>query len=232
VRVFHLIILTLIATGNNNLFAQPNKIVTINFNLLFANAPLHLNRVNIAHGKDTVIIETLKFYVSSIELIDNNKRVWKEDNSYHLLDASDASSLKISFNTPPGLYFNRVKFNLGIDSATNVSGAMGGALDPTRGMYWTWQSGYINLKLEGKSNRCKTRNNEFVYHLGGYQGENNALQTVMLNIQPKENIDISMDVATFISLADASVVNHIMSPSKEAVLLAAKFSQLITPGKQ
>jgi hypothetical protein len=46
---------------------------------------------------------------------------------------------KLSFDLPTYLKYDQIQFQLGIDSLTNVSGAMGGDLDPTKGMYWTWQ---------------------------------------------------------------------------------------------
>ena len=76
--------------------------------------------------------------------------------------------------------FNTIAFNLGIDSITNVSGAQGGDLDPTKGMYWAWQSGFINIKLQGTSNSCPPPKNEFEFHLGGYQYPFNSLQTIIL----------------------------------------------------
>ena len=69
----------------------------------------------------------------------------------------------LALQIPSNIPFSKLKFQLGIDSLTNVSGAMGGDLDPTKGMYWTWQSGYINMKIEGKSNSCKTRKNQFQF---------------------------------------------------------------------
>jgi len=135
-------------------------------------------------------------------------------------------------SSPTNLKFTKIKFNLGIDSITNVSGAMGGDLDPTKGMYWTWQSGYINLKLEGKSKLCKTRNNEFQFHLGGYQNGDNALQTIILNVSENKEIDILIDIEQFVAAIDLSEQNQIMSPGKKAVLLSEKFSKIFSIQKQ
>jgi hypothetical protein len=44
-----------------------------------------------------------------------------------------------------------IRFLLGVDSARNVSGIQTGALDPARGMFWTWNSGYVMAKIEGSS---------------------------------------------------------------------------------
>jgi hypothetical protein len=37
-----------------------------------------------------------------------------------------------------------IKFLLGVDSLKNVSGIQTGALDPAKGMFWTWNTGLCN----------------------------------------------------------------------------------------
>ncbi len=168
---------------------------------------------------DSVKIDELRFYISKIELVQTNKVIFSEANSYHLLDFGVDSSLTISLKIPKGLNFSSLRFQLGIDSLTNVSGAMGGHLDPTMGMYWTWQSGYINFKLEGKSNLCLARNNQFIFHVGGYALEENSLQKIELPFK-KNSSTIVFDIKPFFTLVDVSKTNHIMSPGKPTVDLA------------
>ena len=48
---------------------------------------------------------------------------------------------------------------------------MDGDLDPVHGMYWTWQSGYIQFKLEGLL-RDSAGERKLELHLGGFEGEN------------------------------------------------------------
>ncbi len=193
----------------------------LDFQPTYGKSSLVLNDKNYFLDKgDSVVFNTLKFYVSGIELLNDGLTVWKEDNSFHLMDASNENSFSVLLKRPLNITFNKIKFNLGIDSITNSSGAMGGDLDPTKGMYWTWQNGYINFKLEGKSNQCKTRNNEFEFHLGGYQYPNNALQTILLSITPTEKTNIYLDIESLIKKIDLTNVNHIMSPGKDAVLIS------------
>ena len=111
---------------------------------------------------------------------------------------------------------------MGIDSTTNVSGAMGGDLDPTKGMYWTWLSGYINFKLEGTSNICKTRHNEFQFHLGGYQHPFNSLQTVFIEISSKSTIEINIDLLKIFQQINLAQQHHIMSPEQDAMDFSEK----------
>jgi hypothetical protein len=170
-------------------------------------------------------IETLKFYASNFQLLDKGKIVLVEKNSVHLIDLNKKSPFQFIIRNKSKLVFDQVKFDLGIDSTTNVSGALGGDLDPTKGMYWTWQSGYINFKLEGKSLACKTRNNEFQFHLGGYQSPNYGLQQVTLSTNPTETIDIKLDLSKLLQTIDLSKTNQIMSPTVEAVSISKLVAQ-------
>ena len=167
-------------------------------------------------------------YISKIQFLENNTVVYEEENSFHLIDVNDEKSLVIDCSVLSAVKFNQISFAIGIDSNTNVSGAMGGVLDPTRGMYWTWQSGYINFKLEGKSNLCRTRNNEFQFHIGGYLLPFTTLQTVTLNANQNRQITIDIDLKKLIDDVDLAKLNHIMSPSKEAALFSEKTMKIFS----
>ena len=103
---------------------------------------------------------------------------------------------------------------------------MGGDLDPTKGMYWTWQSGFINLKLEGQYKKSGFKNQEFQYHIGGYQNEFNTYRKISLKTAAKKDMDIWVDIEKLFSNTDLSVQHHIMSPGKEAVLVSEKFASM------
>ncbi|MEZ4850480.1 MAG: MbnP family protein [Bacteroidia bacterium] len=168
-------------------------------------------------------IETLKFYISRIEFYQENTKVFIEENSFHLLDAEDVGSLRVDISVPDHISFSHIKFNVGIDSLTNVSGAFGGDLDPTNGMYWTWQSGYINFKLEGKAKNCPARHNHFQFHIGGYQAPFNSLQIVELEIQDHENIHIDLEINKIFDQVNLKETYQLMSPGEKSVA----FSKLI-----
>ena len=165
-------------------------------------------------------IEVLKFYISKIKLMNDGKIVFEESNSFHLVDAAKSSSLIIPLKNKQIVDFDELVFSLGIDSITNVSGAMGGDLDPTSGMFWTWQSGYINFKLEGKSNFCNTPKNEFQFHLGGYSQPNCAMQNLNFKVKSSKAIKLNLDIQKLLMQIDLASVNHIMSPRTEAVMLS------------
>ncbi len=78
---------------------------------------------------------------------------------------------------------------LGVDSLMNTSGAQTGALDPLRGMFWTWNSGYINAKLEGISSQSSQPAHMINYHIGGYRYPNNAARVITMNLESINNSD-------------------------------------------
>jgi hypothetical protein len=208
-----------------NSFCQKSESVNILFDVVFKNNPivLHYSTYNL-HDGNSIKFETLKFYISNIQLFQNEAAVYTEQNSFHLIDVSDASSQNVFLKLANGISFNKIKFNLGIDSTTNVGGAMGGDLDPTKGMYWTWQSGYINFKMEGICNTCTDSKKEFEFHLGGYQYPFNSLQSVELKTTAN-SFKIILDLRKFFTAVDLKKQKHIMSPCADAVILSQQLAK-------
>ncbi len=199
------------------------KPFSLNFIPVFNHHTISLNeKFYQLSGGDSIRFDVLKFYISSVKFMQDENIIYSEENSYHLIDCSASGDMKITMNLPDNLKFNKVKFNLGIDSTTNMSGVLGGDLDPTKGMYWTWQSGYVNFKLEGIASNCSTPNHEFQYHLGGYSFPDNSLRVITIEIKNPDKLDIEVDIAGFISALDFSSHPRIMSPGK----LALEFSTI------
>ena len=228
------IIIILLFSSIQLVQAQSSKGFRLNFESMFNEQHLTLNDsfYSINNGKNTVQITKLKFYISSIQFYNNDKLVYVEKNSYHLIDASNSKTLHININKPSTTKFNAIKFSLGIDSATNTKGALGGELDPTKGMYWAWHSGYINFKLEGISNLCNTRNNAFEFHLGGFAAPHNSLQTIKLTLPNSTIATVLVDINKFLSQINLATTNAIMTPSKEANELSKQATKIFSVKKQ
>lgn len=150
--------------------------VTISFDYVFgANAlPWAINET-LQHPKtgDTLTFTEFIFYVSNVRLQREDGSWWEEADSYHLVCAKcdDASSFTLT-EVPNGNYV-AMEYTMGVDSTRNVSGAQSGALSPTAGMFWDWNSGYIMLKAEGQSPQSST--GSFTFHLGGFSGPYNII---------------------------------------------------------
>ncbi len=123
-------------------------------------------------------VSKFKYYISNPG-VKNSMLQQKEKSGYHLVDATIPVSQNFSFAVKAGEY-NNLFFLLGVDSAHNCSGAQTGALDPMNDMFWTWNSGYVMTKLEGRSTASSSINQRMEYHIGGYKGKDNVLQQVSL----------------------------------------------------
>ena len=199
-----------------------NDSLAVNFHLEFNKFPLKLNKKYVSASKDTLTIETFRCYISNIQIQYDDNSVFTQKESYHLLDLENPNSFQIPITKKSDKLISKITFNIGIDSLTNTSGAMAGDLDPIKGMYWAWQSGYINMKIEGKSSSCKTRKNEFQFHLGGYMKPYYAMRKVELNFNKNSNnnVNIGIDLKEFFSNIKLAQTNSIMTAGKPAMVLA------------
>jgi hypothetical protein len=136
---------------------------------------------------ETYAVSRLKYYISNITLNSSQKH-YAETDSYHLIDAADSSSLHFNFNAAANTY-NSISFMVGVDSIKNVSGAQSGALDPANGMFWTWNSGYIMFKLEGRSPASTIFNQRIEYHIGGFDGANNVVRVITIPLPSSLKLD-------------------------------------------
>lgn len=121
---------------------------------------------------DTTTFTLLRYYISTIQLTNEDGEVWSQEESYHLLDAS--GSTVITLEDVPADNYTSIKYLIGVDSTRNVSGAQTGALATSNDMFWSWNSGYIFWKAEGTLPDATS----FGYHIGGFSGANNALRSV------------------------------------------------------
>ena len=109
-------------------------------------------------------------------------------------------------------------------------GALAGDLDPSKGMYWSWQSGYINFKIEGNSPSCKTRKSKFQFHIGGYKNPYKTTKRVYFKIKDTASkaISIHLNIANFFDQIDLKNENQIMIPGKKAKTIAETLSKLFS----
>jgi len=128
-------------------------------------------------------ITKLRYYISNIVFWEEHNS-FRENYSYHLIDQSKKESQSVKLSIAPGDY-KYLDFLIGVDSLHNVSGAQTDDLDPTKDMFWTWNSGYVMAKIEGNSPDSKLVNNKFEYHIGGFSGPYNVLKEIHLNFTEK-----------------------------------------------
>jgi len=109
-----------------------------------------------------------------------------------------------------------VHLELGTDSLINVSGVLSGPFDPLEGMYWAWNSGYINFKCEGKYTDTQAVVHPFSYHLGGYQDPFQTHRSLSLKSNAAaEHCELALD-SWFLHMF-SQVGFNLMSPGLAAV---------------
>jgi hypothetical protein len=136
--------------------------VKIKFEVLFNQQQLLLNNLVFdSLSKTQFEFSGIKFYISNILIVDTlSKQTISVKNKY-LIDISETSSSELSHILPNDFSCHQISFMLGLDSLTQISKDFTGILNPLNGMYWSWHSGFVNIKMEGKCSVCPTRNKEF-----------------------------------------------------------------------
>lgn len=164
-------------------------------------------------------LSVLRFYISDLEVLQNRKVIWHDEFRHHLIDFSEGHINQLKLSLPKGTKGEELRFLLGVDSKTAEKGIGEGDLDPLNGMYWTWQSGYINFKMEGVSLKSPARKHRFQLHLGGFQKPFRAAQEVRLSIN-EQDVIVAFDLQKFISKISFKEQHTIMSPGEQAVTLS------------
>ncbi len=196
----------------------------------FSDKPLELSdRVFRSATGDSLYVDVLRLYLSAIQL-KGAANTYSEKDSYHLVDAQEDGSRIIFLKNVPAGRYTALEFNVGTDSLINVSGAQGGDLDPTLGMYWAWNTGYINVKIEGRSKACPTRHNAFEFHIGGYLPPHPTVRRVRLPLKDlvvrknkTTSIGLKVDVAPLFDQIRLASTNQVMIPGETAARLADYF---------
>jgi hypothetical protein len=190
-----------------NAFGQPKKIkcnVRIQFESFVGDAPLHFDSVSYKNVLgQSFTVSKFRYYIGNIHLRGNGKEYVSD--KYFLIDEDEPASKSILLNDVPNDVYTSFSFIIGVDSARNCSGVQTGALDPLNGMFWAWNTGYIFLKLEGKSPVSDSPGNMIEYHIGGYKEPANCIRKISLSfshplkMMPEEKIfsliKIKADVA-------------------------------------
>lgn len=212
-------ILLLIATGF--VFAQENHL-KIKFNPVFNKKVLEKNSWYVSSNNDSIQFLKITFYLTEFKILTKEGKTKSIPNSNFLVDVLNDENKNILLENVSYKKGDQLLFNIGVEEKMNTSGALSGALDPANGMYWSWQSGYINFKIEGKSPSCNTRKNKFQFHIGGYQLPFASTRSVTLNFSTTKNnvLKIDLNLGKLFNAISLDTLNQVMIPGKEAIQIA------------
>lgn len=140
--------------------------LTIQIDHRYGNDALELSpKSYINTSNDTFRITQLSYYITNVSLTKVNGEVITLNNANLIAFIPPQQSAFVLSNIPAGRY-SRIAFNLGVDSIRNSSGLQEGDLDPSYGMFWTWNTGYVFYRCKG---RYGSTNNSFSIDIGGSQ---------------------------------------------------------------
>lgn len=199
-----------------------SQTVDLEFVVKFEKEKFELNKYyNLDQLNKKIKIQKLQFYVG--DFVFNNVENLK--NNYFLIDLNNQSSLKrkliSSFKD-----IEDMKFQLGVPAEISEYGVGEGELDPLHDMYWTWHTGYINVKIEGIYIENGVEK-EVTLHLGGFKEPFNSSQ--LINLKPIKTLDNQCEIVIhldiFLKSIDLNEVNQIMKPCRKSVELMQLFSK-------
>lgn len=116
----------------------------------------------------SITLSEFRYYLTNLELKRADGTWWQEEESYRIVDASNQLDEIVIHDIPEGEYTD-VRFLIGVDSVRNFSGAQEGALAPSENMFWSWNTGYIFVRVEGTSESIEAEDKSFEYHIGGFR---------------------------------------------------------------
>lgn len=136
---------------------------------------------------------TFDYYISNIVLVksDGTEYAVPKNDSYFLIKHDDVDSREVKLSNVPAGDYTGLRFVIGVDSAKSVSpiGERTGVLDPAgaaSGMYWSWNAGYIFVKVEGTSPAAPvdpgSGENIFQYHVGLFGGYDSPTLNNLKNV--------------------------------------------------
>jgi hypothetical protein len=213
-----------------------NKIV-LQFENMVGEKLLQQDSVYMNAFGETFTVRSLKYYISKI-VLQNDDKTQSFPDQYFLVNDEDSSSKQIELTTT----LNRIielHFLLGVDSLKNVSGVQTGNLDPAKGMFWTWNTGYVMAKLEGNSPSANMPQHAFSYHVGGYKQNENTAREIYLTLPHAVNcgntctITVSANVLSWFNAAHEikiATTPFCHEPGLLATKLADNYANMFTIG--
>lgn len=196
--------------------------ITLEFDNIVGSANLQLGTANMPYHNskgEPYKVTWLTYYVSNISLKSEDGTTFsdpvKADGSagYYLVDENDEGSQEITLQNVPAGNYTEVTFTIGVDASQVDQGAQTGALDPAKGLFWSWNSGYIFMAVEGVSPASTEDGNVFQFHVGGYKTDAasnnvNNIRTITLSFngdsapvrpQHEPEVHLLFDVNKFLS---------------------------------
>ncbi len=180
--------------------------LTLEFDNIAGDQQLILNTNYTNAAGEPFSVSLLQYFVSNIRLkkADGSEYAVPQAESYFLIQEQNAASRLCKVQVPEGEY-KELSFTIGVDSlrSTKPINERTGVLDPANypsghdGMYWSWNSGYIFLKMEGSSPVAPADPSgakKYRFHIGGFGGYSsstiNNIRETIINLSDKGTVKV------------------------------------------
>ena len=179
-----------------------------------------------------ITFDIVNYYISNVRIMDDNGNMVVSSDDVFLAKEGNANSFEIG-TVQDDAHAHMVMFTLGIqDTAVNLGDpsqyTSEQALSTTQNMHWSWNSGYIFLKLEGQVDTTATPDGQlddsFIYHLGTDNLKREVSVMAHGDIDSDNNtITLNFDLATALQNVTFSnsgeMVSHTMNNMPTAITI-------------
>ncbi len=137
----------------------------------FGNEAIVLNQFTYNTGQNTLGFSNIQYFISGVQLKKADGS-WISVPGYAQFTAQSISSGTTQFTEVPKGLYEGIRFNIGVDSVANHTDPSiwpnGHPLSIMEGgpMHWSWNSGYIFIKVEGQYEIPGNPMGGFAYHIG------------------------------------------------------------------
>lgn len=153
--------------------------ITLDFDPRFGENPFDFDVNYVLDNGEVVKFSEFKYFISNIEFVKDEKVVYKvpQNETYFFINNKKIDSRKLLISNVPVDEYTEIRFVVGVDSLMNTKDIedrpssldVGGEAE---GMYWSWNNGYIFLKVEGTHTPREGDPVALKYHIGGFGGYN------------------------------------------------------------
>lgn len=194
----------------------PKPLLVLQLNHTAGSQVLEFDKWYLNQWGEQFTVDVFRYYLSNVVLLyDSATRVYLPE-TYFLVDQGNKASRTIQLPKIPEGNLTGIEVLIGVDAARNYSGAQTGALDPVLGMFWTWNSGYIMAKIEGRYVKGTNPNASYIWHCGGYALPYSGIRKVNLLFPPtvidtlqQTTIELNADVLEWFKTPHAIKIDSI-----------------------
>jgi len=171
-----------------------NGNLNIVFDNMIGNDPVVMSQLGFVNAAgNTYSVSLLKYYVSNIELHKKDGSVVKPGN-YELINAADQATCIFSAGMLTHGDYDSMVFYIGIDPTKNHTGVQDGDLDVSKGMFWTWNTGYNFFKHEGQYKNTAGQTKALIFHYGTDEAYTKITLPIQLTINGSKTMHIKFDL--------------------------------------